>query len=70
VYSSVTVAKLLHEHPEIIQQEIIPAFKTAVDNKGSWRLRFAVAEMAASLAEQLTKMISDEDILTLYVELL
>ena len=51
VYSSVPVAKLIKEDSEVIRAEIIPAFKASVENKSSWRLRFAVAEMGASLAE-------------------
>lgn len=46
VNSSVTVAKLL-QNPEIVQHEIIPAFREAIDNKLSWRLRFALAESGA-----------------------
>lgn len=49
VYSSVTVARLL-ENPQITHDEIIPAYKIAVENKNSWRLRFSIAEMAATLA--------------------
>lgn len=47
MYGSITVAKLLNDSV-IAKQEIIPPFRSAVDNKMiSWRLRFAVAEVAA-----------------------
>lgn len=49
VTSSVTVAKILGE-PELVRSQILPALRTSVDNKYSWRLRFAVAETAATLA--------------------
>jgi hypothetical protein len=54
VTSSVTVAKLINDS-ELVRSEVIPALKTAVDNKLSWRLRFSVAETAAALAEYLSK---------------
>ena len=47
VYSSVTVVKLLNDSA-VAKLEVIPPFRQAVDNKMiSWRLRFAVAEIAA-----------------------
>jgi hypothetical protein len=47
VYSSITVAKLINDSATV-KQDIVPPFRTAVDNKMvSWRLRFAVAEVAA-----------------------
>jgi hypothetical protein len=43
----VTVLKLLNDSV-VAKQEVIPQFRQAVDNKMiSWRLRFAVAEVAA-----------------------
>lgn len=53
VTSSVTVAKII-DNPDLVHSEILPALKTAVDNKLSWRLRFAVAETAAALGEYIT----------------
>jgi serine/threonine-protein phosphatase 2A regulatory subunit A len=70
VYSSVPVAKLVSDDAQLIKDEIIPAFKASVDNEGSWRLRFAVVEMGASLAEYVTKEIADEDIVGFYKKLM
>ena len=65
VYSSTTVGKLLGD-PDAIKQDIISSFSSSVDNKVSWRLRFAVAEVAAQLAEYTNKDIADQDIVTIY----
>lgn len=55
----------------MIRDEIIPPFKVAVENKmASWRLRFSVSEVAASLCEYLDKDISDNEISALYENLL
>jgi len=52
VQSSVTVAKLLGDS-KLIQVNVIPPLKAAFQNKQSWRLRFAVAENAASIGKYL-----------------
>lgn len=49
VNSAIPVAKLLN-NAQVVLEEIIPAFKQAVDNKLSWRLRFSIAESGALLA--------------------
>ena len=70
VGASVRVASNIHD-PAVIKQDVIPPLRTAVDNKMvSWRLRFSVAEVAASLAAYVGKEIADTDIVGYYVTLL
>ena len=69
VQSSVIVAKLM-EDPETIAANLIPPLKQAFTNKQSWRLRFAVAENAATIGQQIEKSSVDQHILPLYVTLL
>ena len=64
-----TVAKLLDD-PVLIAQNVIPALKTCFQNKQSWRLRFAVAENAASIGKYLYKTNVNTQILPFYVSLL
>ena len=45
-------------------------FRIAAENRYSWRLRFAIAENAAYIAEHVTQNIVEEDILNLYELLL
>ena len=54
VQSAVEVVKLITD-PAKIQEHILPALKTAYQNKQSWRLRFAVAESASQIGLSLTK---------------
>ena len=70
VYSSIPVTKLLMDSA-LVKSEIIPPFRVAVDNKmASWRLRFSVAEIAAQLAQWLSKDVVDAEIVGLYESLL
>jgi hypothetical protein len=51
VYSALSVAKLL-ETQSIVEKELLPIFKaTALEKTTSWRLRFALGEISAQLAE-------------------
>ena len=54
--SSITVAEWLDDS-ELIAKNVVPALKTAFQNKQSWRLRFAVAENAAAIGKYLQKNI-------------
>lgn len=54
VGASVNVVKYINDVSKI-QEHIIPALKQAYQNKTSWRLRFAVAESAASISGSLPK---------------
>ena len=70
VYSAVTVARLLKDS-QLLRQEVIPPFKVAVENKmASWRLRFAVGEIAAQMAEHMEREYVDQDVVALYENLL
>lgn len=69
VTSSINVAKAVVDSEEI-REAILPSFKAASENRYSWRLRFAVAEKAASLSSYLSKTAVDEDIVGLYELLL
>lgn len=70
VGASVKVASNIHDHA-VIKQDVVPPLRIAVDNKMvSWRLRFSVAEVAASLAAYVSKEIADTDIVGYYVTLL
>lgn len=53
-----------------VQELILPALKAAYTNKTSWRLRFAVAESAAKIGQQLSRQLCDQSILPMYVTLL
>lgn len=56
---------------QLVKEEIIPPFKIAVENKmASWRLRFAVAEVAALMSEHLSKEVVDVEVTALYENLL
>jgi hypothetical protein len=46
VCASVNVVKFIKEI-SMIQEHILPALKQAQQNRGAWRLRFAVAECGA-----------------------
>jgi len=69
VTSSVTVAKLL-ANGELVKEEIIPAFKAAIDSKLSWRLRFALADMGALVAEFMSQASVDSEMVPIYESLL
>lgn len=70
VYSSLPVSKLLTD-PKVIESELVPIFKsTALEKTSSWRLRFALGEVSAQLAEFITKPIVDSEIVTIYESLL
>ena len=49
---------------------MIPPLKQAYMNKQSWRLRFAVAENAATIGQEVEKATVDQYILPIYVTLL
>jgi len=40
--------------PQKVQDHILPPLKLAYQNKGSWRLRFSVAESAAFIAKNVS----------------
>jgi len=69
VGSSVNVVKYITDVSKISEQ-IVPALKQAYQNKTSWRLRFAVAESAASIGSSLSKSNVDSSILPIYTTLL
>lgn len=54
VGSSVHVVKYITDVSKITEH-IVPALKQCYQNKTSWRLRFAVAESAASISSSLPK---------------
>lgn len=53
-----------------VQEHIVPPLKAAQKNKGSWRLRFSVAESAAFIAKNMGQNAVNTDIVPLYVSLL
>lgn len=69
VQSSIDVAKSVDDS-YLIKETILPAFKSACENRYSWRLRFAVAENAALLCDYLNLSAIDEDIIGYYELLL
>lgn len=69
VESSPVVAEHLN-NSQLVDQQILPSFKQAVENKQSWRLRFAVAESAALVAKYASKEATEDKILQFYVTLL
>jgi serine/threonine-protein phosphatase 2A regulatory subunit A len=46
VISSINVSKVI-ENEQLIRDQILPSFKSACENRYSWRLRFTIAEIAA-----------------------
>lgn len=45
----------------------MPSLKNAVENKSqTWRLRFAVSEIAASLSEYVSKEVADDEFVKMY----
>lgn len=69
VGSSVQVVKYITDVSKITEH-ILPALKQAYQNKTSWRLRFAVAESAASISSSLPKQNVDQSIVPIYTALL
>lgn len=72
VYSSITVVqKQLVGETELIRRDIMPPFKSAVENKMvSWRLRFSVAEVAAQMCQYLERDVVDTEVTALYENLI
>lgn len=69
VCSSIDVAHVVNDS-QLVRDTIMPAFKSACENRFSWRLRFAVAEQASKIAPFVTKEAVDEDIVGFYELLL
>lgn len=69
VQSSISVAKAVQDSM-MIRDSVVPSFKTASENRHSWRLRFTVAEHAAQLSAYVSKPAVDEDVVGLYELLL
>jgi serine/threonine-protein phosphatase 2A regulatory subunit A len=69
VASSIDVAKSVNDS-NLIKETILPSFKTACENRYSWRLRFAVAENAANLCPHINISAIDEEIIGYYELLL
>lgn len=69
VQSSVQVAAAVKDS-DVLQESLLPVFRNAGENRYSWRLRFAIAENASSMAEHVDRHVVDTDILGLYELLL